>query len=96
MAKFMVIETDSPFTVKKPEPAVIFLEGDEFRVEGNMEVGESRLRIVNGASAARFDIPIERRFEWFMSGSTFGAVGSWLGDTDNSEDAKRLEEVMGN
>ena len=88
MAKFMV--------VKSPEPAVITLERDDFKVEGNMETGEVILNLLNRPSVEMMNIPKEDRFDDFRSGSTFGSLKTWVGDTDNPEDVKRLEEVMGN
>jgi hypothetical protein len=94
MAKFMVVQ--NPMVEPKPEPAVITLEGDDFKVEGDMAAGEKMLGLVNGGSVEAFNVPKEERFDWFRNGSTFGAMKTWVGDTDNPEDAKKLQEVMGN
>ncbi len=92
MTKFMVVQ--SLMSIVKPEPAVIFLEGDDFRVEGNMKTGEAMLRLVNSGSAKAFNVPKEKRFDWFRSGSTYGSMKTWVGDTDNPEDAERLRKTF--
>ena len=92
MAKFMVIQ--NTMVEPKPEPAVIFLEGDEFRVEGNMKEGEGLLNLLNRPYVEMMNIPKEDRFDDLRSGSRMVAVATWVGDTDNPEDAERLRKTF--
>jgi len=84
MAKFLV----NFHSHNNNEPAVIMKDGEDYAFDGNVE------RAKEIAGNLHPGLPYEERFDYFTSGSIFGAAYSWVGDTESPEDMKRLEQIL--
>ena len=84
MTKFFV-----DFDIDTNEPAVIMKDGEGYAFDGNVERAKEFAEWFLHSG-----LPYEERFEHYQAGSIYGGAYSWIGDTENPEDMKKLQQIL--